>query len=176
MYGNWLPGDVRGFVSNVRDGDGPEVRHNRPENEYDANLPDLERSAREGLVGPPVRIDRDQAEELFDQFRETETVRAWRIFAVSIMANHCHLVVGVPGDPEPELLLKSFKSYASRRLNRKWPKPASGTWWTASGSRRKLSTPQSVLAAIRYVLDQEFPLLTWATTIPELNIQEGRIH
>src|SRR5690349_21194983 len=33
-YGTWLPGDERGFVSNVRDGDGPEVKHNTPATPY----------------------------------------------------------------------------------------------------------------------------------------------
>jgi len=60
-YGTWLPGDFRGFVSNVRDvgandqgADAPrsparEVRHNVPGTPYDADLPGLERSARSAL-------------------------------------------------------------------------------------------------------------------------------
>ena len=175
MYGNWLPGDARGFVSNVRDGEGPEVRHNKPGTEYDSNLPGLQRAARAKVVGAPVRIAVAQAEALFEQFQETESFRGWRLFAVGIMANHCHLVVGVPGDPDPENLLRDFKSYGSRKLNTHWPRPASGTWWTESGSKRKLPTHESVLAAIRYVLDQEFPLLIWTTAVPELNLPGGRV-
>ena len=175
MYGNWLPGDERGFVSNVRDGDGPEVRHNRPGTEYDSNLPMLKRAARAALVGDPVRIVVTQAEALFEQFRETESFRGWRLFAVGIMANHCHLVVGVPGDPDPEDLLRDFKSYGSRRLNKAWTRPASGTWWTESGSKRKLPDDAAVLAAIQYVVDQEHPLVLWTTSVPELNFPGGRI-
>ena len=36
-YGTWLPGDQRGFVSNVPNGSGPEVRHNIPGTPYDAD-------------------------------------------------------------------------------------------------------------------------------------------
>jgi hypothetical protein len=55
------------------------------------------------------------------------------------MNNHFHIVAGVLGDPDPHDLMRDFKSYASRRLNRNWAKPESGTWWTESGSVRKLS-------------------------------------
>ena len=175
MYGNWLPGDERGFVSNVRDGVGPEVRHNKPGEEYDSKHRGLQLAASISLVGDLVRIGLLQAEALFSQFQETESVRGWRLFAVGIMSNHCHLVVGVPGDPEPENLLRDFKSYGSRKLNKQWSRPKSGTWWTESGSKRKLPTREAVLAAIRYVVDQEFPLLIWTTAVPELQLPGGRI-
>ncbi|MBU6293193.1 MAG: hypothetical protein KJS91_00805, partial [Planctomycetes bacterium] len=58
-------------------------------------------------------------------------------------------------------LLKDFKSYASRALNKQFEKPESGTWWTEGGSRRKLPDEAAVAAAIRYVLDQEHPLVVW---------------
>jgi hypothetical protein len=77
------------------------------------------------------------------------------------MANHFHLVVGVPGDPDPSDVLGDFKSYASRALNRRWAKPAGGTWWTESGSKRKLPNETAVLGAIQYVKAQEYPLVIW---------------
>jgi hypothetical protein len=91
------------------------------------------------------------------------------------MSSHFHLVVGTPGDPDPSALLADFKSYGSRALNRRWPKPESETWWTDSGSKRKLPYPSSVLAAIQYVLDQEYPLVIWTARIPELNLTGGRL-
>jgi REP element-mobilizing transposase RayT len=175
MYGNWLPGDKRGFVSNVRDGDGPEVRHNIPGTEFDKDLPSLEEHARTNLVGDPIRINLEQAEVLLPQFQETAAYRQWKLFAVAIMANHCHVVLGVPGDPEAKTLLQSLKSYGSRALNRQWEKPESGTWWTESGSKRKLPDEAAVLAAIQYVVDQEYPLVLWTTTVPELNLPGGRL-
>jgi hypothetical protein len=71
------------------------------------------------------------------------------------------LVVGVEGDPEPADILGDFKSYGSRALNRRWGRPASDTWWTESGSKQKLQDEAHVLAAIRYVMHQEFPLVLW---------------
>ncbi len=98
---------------------------------------------------------------MLPQFQETATCREWLLLAVGVMANHTHLVVGVLGDPEPEKLLHDFKSYASRKLNRLWTRPVNGTWWTESGSKRKLRDTQAVLAAVEYVRNQEFPLVIW---------------
>jgi len=77
------------------------------------------------------------------------------------MANHVHLVVGVPGDPEPDTLLGDFKSYGSRALNRNFGRPQSDTWWTESGSKRKLRDESAVLAAVEYIRHQQNPLLIW---------------
>ena len=174
-YGNWLPGDSRGFVSNVRVDDGPEVRHNIPGTPYDADLPPLQEHVRSNMTGDPVRFNADHAEQLLEQFQETARYRNWRLFAVGIMANHIHIVIGVPGDPPPKILLKSLKSYGSRRLNRLFGNRESGTWWTESGSKRKLPHDRAVLAAIQYVIDQEYPLLIWTTAVPELGLEGGRI-
>jgi REP element-mobilizing transposase RayT len=160
-YGTWLPGDRRGFVSNVRDGSGPEVRHNQPGTPVDADMPGLAASSRGALKCPPILFILEQAQELLAQFQETAAYRGWQLLAVAIMANHFHIVVGVPGDPDPSELLGDFKSYGSRSLNRRWSKPASGTWWTESGSRRKLPDEAALLAAIQYVKNQPNCLVLW---------------
>ena len=77
-----------------------------------------------------------------------------------LSGGHC-LLVGVPGDPDPDLLLRDFKSYGSRALNHRWPKPASGTWWAESGSKRKKADDAAVRSAIEYVRDQPNPLTVW---------------
>jgi REP element-mobilizing transposase RayT len=111
-----------------------------------------------------VRDAAEQAEVVLRQFQETASIRGWTLLAAAVMANHAHLVVGVGGDPEPEGMLRSFKSYASRSLNARWAKPPNGTWWTESGSKRKLASEANVCAAAQYVRDQEFPLAMWLNT------------
>ena len=166
-YGTWLPGDPRGFVSNVADGPGPEVRHNIPGTPYDKDMPGLVRASRESLKCPPIYFVMAQAEEVFDRFTETAKFRQWLLCAVAVMENHFHIVVGVPGDPDPEDLLRDFKSYACRGLNRRWSKPASETWWTTSGSKRRLADEAALLAAINYVKKQHNPLVVWVNPIFE---------
>jgi REP element-mobilizing transposase RayT len=161
-YGTWLPGDRRGFVSPTRQDDGTHVVHNIPGSPIDSDMPALEQSMRQSMKGTPIRLTQKQAIVVQDQFRETGAFRGWNLLAVAVMANHVHLVVGGGGDPEPERILHSFKSYASRALNKRWQRPANGTWWTSSGSKRKLPDERAVKDAVRHVLDQDYSLAVWS--------------
>ena len=160
-YGSWLPGDPRGFVSAVDDGDGRSVIHNVFGTEYDRNVPKLARFAARRMRGRPIRLTQPQAQIVLQQVHETIAYRAWQLHAAAVMANHVHVVVEVAGDPDPSEILKSLKEYASRALNQKWQRPANGTWWTESGSRRVLKASDAIIAAAEYVRDQEFPLAHW---------------
>jgi REP element-mobilizing transposase RayT len=167
FYGNWLPGDQRGFVSRVRDSRPDESptshrrEHSLPGTPYDENLSGLRHSAQQRLRGDPIRISLTQAEVLLKQFRETASYRGWQLLAIAIMANHIHIVVGVTGDPSPTKVLGDFKAYGSRALSGRWGKPASQTWWTYDGSKRKLGDAEALQNAVDYVRLQEFPLVVW---------------
>ena len=174
-YGDRLPGDERGFVSMLRDSEGQTFIHNLPNTPLDADIPALQRFAQKTLKCPPIRLVVPQAESLLAQFQETANYRGWQLFAVGVMAEHVHIVVGVPGDPDPSDILGDFKSYGSRSLNNLWLRPKSGTWWTQGGSKRRLKRRENVLAAIKYVLEQEHPLLIWTAPIPELGLPGGRV-
>ena len=160
-YGTWLPGDERGFISRVVAGPGPRVEHDQPLTPYDVDMPGLLRSARSKLKSPPIHLTADHAATLLAQFQETVRHRCWNLLATAVMTNHVHVLAGVPGDPAPENLLRDFKSYGSRALNSRCPKPASGTWWTESGSKRKKADKAVVRAAICYIRDQANPLMVW---------------
>ena len=120
FYGTWLPGDERGFVGRVRDArpDDPpspfRFIHDMPGTPYDEGLAGLKGASADRMTGPPVFIDRSHAEVVLAQFQETARYRGWELLAVAIMANHVHLVVGVPGDPNPTKVLGDFKAYGSR--------------------------------------------------------------
>jgi hypothetical protein len=168
-YGTWLPGDPRGFVSDIRDSQGRSVRHNVPGTPFDADMPALEGAARRAMVGQSVWLGSAEAEILCKQFQETAIFRGWTLFAVAIMRNHVHVVLGVPGDPEPERLLQDFKSYGSRALGKQGCKPAGARWWTRSGSKRKLPCYEAVCAASDCVTRQQAePLVVWSACDPRL--------
>src|SRR5205823_9258660 len=94
------------------------------------------------------------------------------LHAVAIMFNHFHIVVGVMGDPKPSKILGDFKSWGTRRLSERFGSPASETWWTEHGSKRKLRDEAALSAAIHYVLyEQPNPLITWS---PETGLHYGR--
>ncbi len=160
-YGTWLPGDARGFVGNVRDQNGAHATHNQPGAEYDRDRPHLQGHSRATQKLESVQLTREHAAVVCRQIRATAEFRNWKVFAVAVMANHVHVVVGVPGDPDPSTLLRDLKSYAARALNEAATPGERRRWWTKSGSTRKLPDETAVLAAIRYVQEQDWPLALW---------------
>ncbi len=111
---------------------------------------------------------------LLGQFRETAAYRRWLLCGAAVMGNHVHLVVGVPGDPNAEDLMRDFKAYGSRALNQRWGKPRNGSWWTGGGgSRRKLPNATGVRAALAYLRNQPNPLLIWIARKMNLSGESG---
>lgn len=135
------------------------VLHNVPSSPCDANLPPLQAYAASIMTEDVVLLELDQAEALAEQLRETAAHRGWRLPALAVMANHIHVVVGVPGDPDPEKILGDFKAWGTRRLNAGWGRREH--WWTQSGSRRPKKTAAALQAALRYVRDQAHVLVVW---------------
>ena len=113
-YGTWLPGDRRGFVSDVRDEAGDKVLHNIPGTPCDNDMPALKAYAASIMAEDTVWLDVSKAQAVADQLRETAGHRGWWILVLAVMANHVHVVVGVPGDPDPEKILADFKAWATR--------------------------------------------------------------
>lgn len=177
FYGQWLPGDERGSVTNVRDQRTGVLQstvrreHSHHGEAFEGSIPGLYRAAIEQLKGPPVAVDLAQAEVLLDQFLETAAYRGWVLHAVSIMANHIHLVVECPPDIGKYQLLRDFKGYGARRLNRLFGRRVSGTWWSDGGSARVI---RKLVAAIHYVCHrQPFPLLVWSRERGRIPVAES---
>ena len=165
-YGTWLPGDVRGFVTDLRGLDGVKVRHNSPGTDCDRDIPGLVRYSQTVMRGEPVYLSVEQAESAAAEFRQTAAFRSWDIEAVAIMRNHVHIVVSAHPDWHGTRVMSEFKSYASRAMNATFGKRTSGTWWTKSGSKPELLKPESLEAAIVYVRCQDYPLFLWLNEGP----------
>src|SRR5258708_5776120 len=117
-YGSWLPGDPRGSVTSVRAGPDPREEHDLPGTPIEPPMAGLYHAARQAMRGEAVWLTLERVRFLVPQWRETARYRGWWLRGVALMANHAHLVVGVPGDPDPHSLVRDFKSYGSRTLNR----------------------------------------------------------
>ena len=163
-YGSWLPGDHRGFVSPVWNAEQHSLEtHNEPGTDVQHSVRRLQRASEQRLRGKPVYLSLQQAEAVSVQLVETATIRSWRLLAYAIMRNHVHVALGVPGDPKPEYLIRDLKAYASRALNHHWSRPESGTWWTESGSKRKIEArEESIASVVRYIEQQETPWVCWS--------------
>ena len=161
-YGTWLPGAKSGFVSYIDDDDGQHVIHNTPGTPFDADMPALEAYCRAQMKGEPVSLDTRAAEALIIQYRETANIRGWELQAASVMYNHTHVVVGVPGDPDPDTILTTLKNWATRAVKKLRPVPPNGTFWTEKGSKRKLGHERALRNAVIYVVrKQPNPLAAW---------------
>ena len=64
-------------------------------------MPELREYVQKSLSAPPILLSRQHADVLLAQFQETADYRGWLLIASAIMASHVHIVVGVPGDPDP---------------------------------------------------------------------------
>jgi len=161
-YGTWLPGDERGFVGAVVTARSEREIHNAPGTPQEPAAPGLCEYARSVMRANAVLLEPAHAAEVFPQLRETSSLRGWALLAVAVLTNHIHVVVRVEGDPDGALLLRDFKSYLSRRLNNAHSRPAGGSWWSESGSRRVLRDEKDIVAAIEYVRNQAGALFVWA--------------
>ncbi len=160
-YGTWLPGDERGFVSNTPNANGDWVRQNVWNSPCAADDAARKRLALSAMKGKPVSFHDKQATEVAAQFQETTQVRGWKPHVLAVMATHFHILLSADEAVAPADLLRDLKSYASRRLNRQWTRPASGTWWTESGSRRPVNDEDYFINAVRYTARQPLKLAFW---------------
>jgi REP element-mobilizing transposase RayT len=159
-YGTWLPGEG-GFVGYYRVPVGSRRIDNVVGELATEAQAALATYARQQLVAEPVFLTRSQADLVLAQLHETAAYREWALDAVAILPGHVHLVLGVAGDPTPTSLLRDFKSYCSRALNKTQPEARRVKWWAERGSTRFLKDQEHRIRAIRYASEQETPLLIW---------------
>ena len=162
-YAQWLPGDKRGFVSRFNT-----KIHNEFATPFDADVTWLKKSAAKKIKGTPVFLNPEHAKILLEQFQETVAYRHWKLFGAAVMPNHFHVLLETDDGTEPEKAAKDLKSYGSRRLNRVFGCPPSGTWWTQGCSIRR-KTEDAIPHVIRYIKNQHNPLLIWIA--PEYDVE-----
>jgi REP element-mobilizing transposase RayT len=149
-------------VGNVRDLEDNPVVHNTPGTPCDAAMAGLEKYVRHHMTGPPMKLDTRNAEAMIAQYQETARIRRWTLQAASVMQNHTHVLVSVIGDPDPESILETLRSWATRALKKIRPLPPNGTFWTAKGSKRKLPDGAALRGGgISVVKKQPSPLAVW---------------
>ena len=95
-------------------------------------------------------LDQDRRMAVLGALREVCLHRRWILLAAHVRTNHVHVVV--EGDIRPEMMLNTFKSYASRGLNRMGVDEQDRKRWARHGSTRWLFKDEDVQEAIRYVV------------------------
>ena len=149
MYGNWLPGDARGYVD----------EHDEYGMPFDESSEALEQTVKNNMKESNVQFSAEQAETVFQRWQGTVGELDGVFAVVAIMRNHFHFVAIFPGKITKAKLLQFFKGRASRALNKRFGKR---TWWTASGSVRYCFEEAAFRARIEYVKKQKNPLVLWS--------------
>ena len=106
---------------------------------------------RQEMDQPPYAMDSSRRETVLAGFLERCSECHWRLLAAHVRSNHVHLEVDA--EARPERVMNDLKSYASRCLNRMGLDGPARKRWARHGSTRWLWTRESVVAAIRYVVD-----------------------
>ena len=162
-YGTWLHGDDRGSVDR---------RHNVPGTVRLAADPARRETCAARMIEPPLQLEAAQRQTVLSAILEVCRHRHWRAYAVHVRQTHVHAVVR--GNAKPEKIMNDFKAYASRTLSRTASvseRPSSPTetrtkYWARHGSTRYLWTEEEVAEKIRYVRDEQGPLMAYGEWLP----------
>jgi REP element-mobilizing transposase RayT len=155
-YGSRLPGDERGFVSNVFvPGEGYDPKQNTPGTPCAADDAPTHARARELQQWPTVCLTPAEALVAAQSLVETARRYKWRILRAAIMAYHVHVLVLDCPDDGPAVR-RVLKGNTQAQLTRHHGSPR--VWWTARGSDRYKHGGLAIEAANHYVANQEFKL------------------
>jgi REP element-mobilizing transposase RayT len=116
---------------------------------FDSN-PQLERSDSKQRKYVPISLDARQRNVVEVAVREVCEYRKYILRAINVRTNHVHTIVTAMQNPEP--VLDSFKSYATRALRRNGLLSATVKPWARHGSTIYLWKERDVAKAIEYVL------------------------
>jgi REP element-mobilizing transposase RayT len=128
------------------------------------------------MVQDPYLLDGARREVVLEAIREVCDYRGWTLQAAHIRSTHVHAVVR--GEVKPERIMNDFKIYASRRLNRAGFESPERRRWTRHGSTRWLFRWEHVIAAVRYVVEEQgepmsvFVAKDWCEGVPASEIPQ----
>jgi REP element-mobilizing transposase RayT len=142
-YGTWLHGDERGSMDRREHN-----RYGAPKIAPNRRLVKAEQSQ---LKRSPVTLNEAQRVVVEQAIREVSAHRGYQLLAVNARTNHVHSVVAAAC--EPEIVMNTFKAYATRHLREAGLLPPEVKPWSRHGSNPYLWTPEQVDRAIDYVIN-----------------------
>ena len=144
-YGTWLHGDERGSIDRRNYN-----RYGTPDMPANPKLLNEETAE---LRHRATLLSNDQRQVVELAIGEVCDFRDYVLHAVKVRTNHVHSVVSAPCNPEH--VMDSFKSYATRKLREAGLLDRSIKPWARHGSTPYLWTEDDVQRAIDYVLNSQ---------------------
>ena len=142
-YGTWLHGDERLSVDRML--------FNRFGGDKISANAELKHKELSSLKSKPLIFDFKIRKVIKQAICEVCEFRKYSLIALNVRTNHVHCVVS--GAAKPELIMNSFKCYATRRLREKLQLPSEIKVWSRHGSTRYLWTDEQVERAVDYVIN-----------------------
>jgi REP element-mobilizing transposase RayT len=147
-HGTWMHGDARGSIDRFNNRFGsPYIPRNERWHSYNERTMKL----------APVKLNCIRRKAIDDSIKETCDLRRWKLHAANVRTNHVHVVVTARCDPE--IVLRTFKANATRKMREVGCWTSAHTPWAQKGSKRWLWTYEQLQRAVAYVVDgQGVPL------------------
>ena len=102
------------------------------------------------MCAPPYNLDPKRRRAVLETIQEVCVFRSWDLLAAHVRTEHVHVVVSA--SRSPEIVMRDFKVYASRRLNQA---EEDRKRWARHGSTVYLWTHDAVKNAIEYVVERQ---------------------
>jgi len=142
-YGTWLHGDERSSMNRRQ--------HNQYGTPKIAPSQQLVKAEQAQLKQLPVTLNQAQRVVVEQAIRDVCTHRGYQLLAVNVRTNHVHCVVAATC--EPEMVMNTFKAYATRYLREGGLLSLEVKPWSRHGSNPYLWTPEQVERAVDYVIN-----------------------
>lgn len=151
-YGQWLPGDPRGYVSNTLTECGYRPKRNIPGTPCDRVDRATLARALQLQKQPTARLSAETARAAAESLIDAAKDRRWRLLRAALMSNHVHVLVTDCPDDGPTVR-RILKGVSQAALSQHFGRPRS--WWTRGGSDRYKHGESAILTARRYVAQQD---------------------
>lgn len=105
------------------------------------------------MLEAPYFLDESRPHIVLQAIVEVCSFRQWVLLAAHVRSNHVHCVIHAI--VQPEQIMNTIKSYASRHLNKANLDGDRVSRWARHGSTRYLWKEAEVEAAIQYVVNEQ---------------------
>ncbi len=143
-YGTWLHGEKPTSVDRL---------HNTPGTDFLPFNSKRSHLVKKQMSEAPYILDESRRRIVLQAITEVCSYRQWVLLAAHVRSNHVHLVIHATS--QPEKILNTIKSYASRYLNEVNLDEDRVRRWTRHGSTRYLWKETEVEATIQYVVNEQ---------------------
>ncbi|MBL7481776.1 transposase [Legionella bononiensis] len=143
-YGTWLHGEKSTSVDRL---------HNTPGTDFLSFNYKRAHLVKKQMSETPYVLDESRREIVLQSIMAVCRHRQWILLAAHVRSNHVHLVIHAIR--QPEHIMNTIKSYASRHLNEAKLDHDRVNRWTRHGSTRYLWNESEIESTIQYVVNEQ---------------------